>query len=87
LTQRPDYILLTVEDHAVLQLIKKVGCVPPACATYLRPPKRGLRVGGSRSGEGRAIPPYKLQKTKEIHIRKGGLDMAAEEIKVYSTPT
>ena len=25
----------------------------PACATYLRPPKRGLRVGGSRFGEGR----------------------------------
>jgi hypothetical protein len=28
--------------------------VPPACATYLRPPKPGLRVGGSRFGEGRA---------------------------------
>src|SRR5512136_3504192 len=26
----------------------------PACATYLRPPKRGLRVGGSRFGEGRS---------------------------------
>jgi hypothetical protein len=26
----------------------------PACATYLRPPKRGLRVGGNRYGEGRA---------------------------------
>jgi hypothetical protein len=25
----------------------------PVCATYLRPPKRGLRVGGSRFGEGR----------------------------------
>jgi hypothetical protein len=25
----------------------------PACATYLRPPKHGLRVGGSRFGEGR----------------------------------
>jgi hypothetical protein len=41
----------------------------------------------SRSGEGRVIPPYKLQKTKNIHIRKGGFIMAAEEIKVYSTPT
>jgi hypothetical protein len=41
----------------------------------------------SRSGEGRVIPPYKLQKTKNIHIRKGGIIMAAEEIKVYSTPT
>jgi hypothetical protein len=28
----------------------------PACATYLRPPKRGLRVGGSRFGEGRRNP-------------------------------
>jgi hypothetical protein len=27
----------------------------PACATYLRPPKRGLRVGGSRFGEGRCL--------------------------------
>ncbi len=29
------------------------GFVSPACATYLRPPKRGLRVGGSLFGEGR----------------------------------
>src|SRR4030042_5950797 len=36
--------------------------VPPAWATYLRPPKRGLRVGGSRSGEGRGITPYEIIK-------------------------
>jgi len=39
--------------------------IQPACATYLRPPKRGLRVGGSRFGEGRclefgAYPRYAL---------------------------
>jgi hypothetical protein len=28
--------------------------IRPACATYLRPPKRGLRVVGSRFGEGRS---------------------------------
>jgi hypothetical protein len=27
----------------------------PACATYLRPQKRGLRIGGSRFGEGRCL--------------------------------
>jgi hypothetical protein len=39
-----------------------VAGVTPACATYLRPPKHGLRVGGSRSGEDRARRPDFLRR-------------------------
>jgi hypothetical protein len=47
--------LVSKEEKQFMQKITSITPSPlaPACATYLRPPKRGLRVGGSRFGEGR----------------------------------
>jgi hypothetical protein len=32
-------------------------------------------------------PPLPIAKNQKTHFRKGGMIMAAEEIKIYSTPT
>ncbi|MGO8987529.1 MAG: hypothetical protein ACLQGU_08950 [bacterium] len=62
-----------------------------ACATYLRPPKRGLRVGGSRFGEGRGrdglpqagvrveLPSTSLSLEGEGGVRVSPIDERSEE--------
>jgi len=57
--------------------IKNLGGVPPACGGQANAAFKGV-IGD---------PALRIGKNQKTHFRKGGMIMAAEEIKVYSTPT
>ena len=57
--------------------MKNLGGVPPACGGPANAAFKGV-IGD---------PALRIGKNQKTHFRKGGMIMAAEEIKVYSTPT
>jgi hypothetical protein len=57
--------------------MKNLGGVLPACGGHVNVAFKGV-IGD---------PPLPIAKNQKTHFRKGGMIMAAEEIKIYSTPT